>query len=541
MTIGFDIHTKVRYFDNWTTLKPYINGTSASLAYNWEFTKDNSYYLVATEPYVGFNYVCYLENTSSAERTDFESNFKFSPLRKASGSFLDVRLVSSSLQEIGIQARPIWITGAVTTVGGSGGGGGTVVQGNQGTIAQSWYMQLTNGSDVVGTNQSNALFVTGNVSVVANPSFGTNGGSFPTVAVAVGGTSTGTDFRALSTDATGKLNVNATLSNPSVGGSGSVAPFSASLNGYRDLSGNLRAVSGDNLGSTYITSRENTTTGALGSLNAEVGLALSGASSVGFQLAAGTLVGTITAEISYDEGTTWAVTGFFDVDTKGLADTIVFASANGAITKGVMVAAGGGLVRVRVSAYTSGTASATLRVSNTAQQVTYVSQLDGRKNTYSAYTAQFASAATATDIFIIQGSATKTIKVLNMKISALLTTAASQSIFLIKRSSANTGGTAVATAKVPHDSVYPAATATVQHYTANPKSLGTTVGNIRARRGVIPASNTAVSNPIIDWDFGSFSGGALTLKGTSELLAVNLNAVTFTGGAFIIGVEWTEE
>ncbi|HNC58449.1 MAG TPA: hypothetical protein PLP33_23685 [Leptospiraceae bacterium] len=326
----------------------------------------------------------------------------------------------------------------------------------------------------------------------------------------------------------------------SSGGTGSLAPFSASLSGLRDLSGNIRAQTSDNSGATYVTFKEESTTGTLGALNAEVRLALSGSTSAGFQLAAGNLVGTLSAETSYDNGTTWIGTGFFDIDTKGLSDTIIFASANTAQTKGLMVPQGGGLIRVRVSAYTSGTANATLRVSNTAQQVTYVSLLDGRRSTYSGTTAAFTPAATATDVFIIQGSATKTIRVLKIQLYATQTTAGAASIFLIKRSTANTAGTAVATTKVPFDSTNPAATATVQHYTANP-TVGTTVGNVQAYRGIIPAAASLINNPIITWTFGENSGQSVVLRGTTELLAINLNSVTINGGSLIARVEWTEE
>lgn len=54
----------------------------------------------------------------------------------------------------------LFVTGTITTTGS-----GTVTQGNQGSIAQSWYVQLTNGSAVIGTNIGNALFVTGAVTV----------------------------------------------------------------------------------------------------------------------------------------------------------------------------------------------------------------------------------------------------------------------------------------------------------------------------------------------------------------------------------------
>ena len=41
----------------------------------------------------------------------------------------------------------------------------SVAQGNSGSIAQSWYVQLTNGTSVIGQAQGNALFVTGNLTV----------------------------------------------------------------------------------------------------------------------------------------------------------------------------------------------------------------------------------------------------------------------------------------------------------------------------------------------------------------------------------------
>lgn len=449
----------------------------------------------------------------------------------------------------GSKVEPFWVTGSVTT------SGGTVTQGTKGTIADSWYVQLANGSTAVGTTINNALFVTGavtstvsntltitgSVGVDAFPSFATNGGAIPSVGNLVGGTSNGTDFRVLSTDSNGILNVNATLPSPSVAGTGSVAPYSASLVGFKDLNGNIRAIVGDNHGSLYVSYQEETSTGSLGSLNAEIRLALSGSTGAGFQLNAGTLVGTLSCEISYDNGTTWALTGFFDIDTHGLSDTIVFATSNTAQTKGLMVPQGGGLVRVRVSAYTSGTANGTLRASNTATQVVYVSQLDGRRPTYTAYTAAFTAAATATDIFIIQGSTTKIIRILRVEIYVTQTTAAAGNIFLIKRSAANTGGTSVATTKATFDSVNAASTATVQHYTANPTALGASVGNIRAYRGIIPASATLINNPVARWEFGTDSGSAIVLRNNTELLAVNLNGVTITNNSFIIGCEWTEE
>lgn len=54
------------------------------------------------------------------------------------------------------------VTGTLVTTGG-GGGGGTVDQGNAGSIAQSWYTVITDGSQVLGTGSSAPLWVTGSV------------------------------------------------------------------------------------------------------------------------------------------------------------------------------------------------------------------------------------------------------------------------------------------------------------------------------------------------------------------------------------------
>lgn len=106
-----------------------------------------------------------------------------------------------------------------------------------------------------------------------------------------------------------------------------------------------------------------TATGALGALNAAVTITTPGLAGVGFQLAAGTLIGTIVAEVSYDGGTTWNA-NYFDQNNK--LTSIVFGSANTAQAGSLIGEAGAGQYRVRVSAYTSGTANITLRASEIA-------------------------------------------------------------------------------------------------------------------------------------------------------------------------------
>lgn len=111
---------------------------------------------------------------------------------------------------------------------------------------------------------------------------------------------------------------------------------------------------------TIASAGDTTSTGALGALNAAVQVNTAGLNTVGFQLAAGTLIGTLVAEVSFDGGTIWNAT-YFDTQSNGKVLTIVFASSNTATAATIIGEGGSGLTRVRVSAYTSGTANITLR------------------------------------------------------------------------------------------------------------------------------------------------------------------------------------
>lgn len=106
-----------------------------------------------------------------------------------------------------------------------------------------------------------------------------------------------------------------------------------------------------------------TSSGALGSLNATVAVVLQGLNSVGFQLSAGTLVGTIVAELSYDGGTTW-FTSYFDQASGQKVSSVVYGSSNTALSSTIVGAGGASNARVRVSAYTSGTANIAVRASS---------------------------------------------------------------------------------------------------------------------------------------------------------------------------------
>ena len=162
----------------------------------------------------------------------------------------------------------------------------------------------------------------------------------------------------------------------------------------------------------------------------------------------------------------------------------------------------------------------------------------GTVDTYSASNV-FVLPTLATDVFTISGSATKTIRIYRVLFYLTATTGSNATIIGLRRSSLNTAGTSTLLTGVAHDTTNAAATAVVRSYTANP-TLGTLVGNMfhfgvyvsgGGTIGSIPFSYL-IENPIVE---------PITLRGTSQLFAVNMNGVTFAGNSARATVIWTEE
>lgn len=159
---------------------------------------------------------------------------------------------------------------------------------------------------------------------------------------------------------------------------------------------------------------------------------------------------------------------------------------------------------------------------------------------YSAVASAFTPAATATDVFTLTGSGTKTINVHRIEVSGTTTSGSAIKITLglIRRSAANTGGTTSAITVAKHDSTNAAATASAVFYTANAASLGASAGTIRSNTTSFQASGVSDTN--LNWDFNDDGGQPIVLRGTSEVLAINFNSTTVTGGVISISVEWSE-
>lgn len=165
---------------------------------------------------------------------------------------------------------------------------------------------------------------------------------------------------------------------------------------------------------------------------------------------------------------------------------------------------------------------------------------EGRLATYSSGFS-VTPAASATDVATIIGSSTKIVKIKNVTISGIATTAANFLVQGIKRSAADTSGTSTAPAIVNHDSNDGAATAVVANYSANPTlgATGSKYGTMRQENLFLGASTNPGGK--LSWDFGTRNEKSLVLRGVADAFCINLNGVTITGGTLYVEITWTEE
>lgn len=207
-------------------------------------------------------------------------------------------------------------------------------------------------------------------------------------------------------------------------------------------------------------------------------------------------------------------------NSSGVEQTPVQSTANGGIHSNLRDGSGNELLGTKTSALS-------------------IPIVRSEDQSYAAAAAAFVSAGSATDIYNVQGSASKTIKISKIKVSGTTTSgsAIKLTVSLIKRSSANTGGTSVVGTPVPYDSSNAVATAVVRHYTANPSAVGTPVGLIRAETLAITRSGLA--GGVLEWNFTD-GGQPVILRSASEFLSINFNGTSITGSVISISVEWTE-
>lgn len=173
-----------------------------------------------------------------------------------------------------------------------------------------------------------------------------------------------------------------------------------------------------------------------------------------------------------------------------------------------------------------------------AQSVPPTAPLTGA--TYSAGAASYTGYANPTDFFAISGAAGKTISIINIRLSGYATANNNIPVALVKRSTANTGGTPTAVTKVPLDSNFRPSSASVVTYAAAP-TTGTLVGNLCACQVELPATS-GVGGTLMEWRFNTLGGSPLVLRDANEMVAINAYGVSFPAGTNLnITVTWIEQ
>jgi hypothetical protein len=145
--------------------------------------------------------------------------------------------------------------------------------------------------------------------------------------------------------------------------------------------------------------------------------------------------------------------------------------------------------------------------------------------TYSAATFG-ASAAAATDVATLYGSASKIIRVHQIVVTSNQTVTVS----VVRRSTPDAGGTSTSMTAVSHDSNSAAATAVATVYSANPGALGTAAGTIDQVQ--------YTAGQMLTLSYGA-TDQSLVLRGTSQGIAVNFNGGG-AGGGTCVKFRWTE-
>lgn len=171
---------------------------------------------------------------------------------------------------------------------------------------------------------------------------------------------------------------------------------------------------------------------------------------------------------------------------------------------------------------------------------------EGFKATCRYASAALTPVATPTAFVVIQGSATKTVRIKMIKVSGVATAAGNMQLQVARWSTAGTAGSAVLTAVTAgkHDINDVGCTAVVSTVgTANYGTQGTgSTVPMTADRIQLSASGSGVAINPLTINFGTRSDKALILRGTSDFVVLSGNGSAVpSGGVLDIEVETEED
>ena len=177
------------------------------------------------------------------------------------------------------------------------------------------------------------------------------------------------------------------------------------------------------------------------------------------------------------------------------------------------------------------------------------------KNTFSSSFYGLAPASSATDVVCIAGSATKVVRVQRIVISGTSGTLVTLPLIVLRRATADTGGTAATTTANPgvttqiasrdtSQAPNSAATAVLISYTANPTLNDSAPVYVDAANATFPVTSAAVgpTATIFDWSRDIENNIQVpTLRGAAQQLCVNFGAISVSSGLVAGAITWTEE
>lgn len=171
-----------------------------------------------------------------------------------------------------------------------------------------------------------------------------------------------------------------------------------------------------------------------------------------------------------------------------------------------------------------------------------------RSATYVGQILNLAPAASASDIWCINGSASKAISIRQVQLSGIATANTSIPLTLIRRNTLDTAGTSSVPNVSSLRSNNPTATAALIQYTANPTINDTTSHQTLAAGYLVlnTAATPTIVNNGITWNFGTavdqYNQGVDILAGaTTQQICLNYGAGTAAGNNLLGTVQWTEQ
>lgn len=153
-------------------------------------------------------------------------------------------------------------------------------------------------------------------------------------------------------------------------------------------------------------------------------------------------------------------------------------------------------------------------------------------------------AAGATDFFCIAGSATKVVRIQEVRVAGTATTIVSAPLLLTKHASLDTGTASATGTQIPVpyavDSANAAATATTRAWiTANPTVTDATPGIIGSSNLQLNLPAAVSTSVVFDWRERNYME-APTLRGAAQEICLNLNTTAVVAGLLYTTVTWTE-